>query len=267
MGRGKARDRGGFRRGIEFRNLPKRSFAIMGMTRKFLTIIATGTALGLTACGGADTSNTDPLPSDPSAETGPADGPALITVEGRIEDGVECPVIRTPDGDVYSLSLGEADFGPGDYVRFTGEFADASFCQQGIGTLIAQRIQSIEPPARDRDPAGSGGVKLTEAYVTGSWVAKGADADCDNPDFRIVSSPAVVVLQGQISDHDDSARVALDQYPRIDLDEPHDDLPIESRGPDGLAILRPATDAEYDPITIGSATIEGDGVVFVKCAD
>lgn len=63
-----------------------------------------------------------------------------------------------------------------------------------------------------------------------------------------------------------SALVILDAYPRIDLDEPMDDLPIEARGPNGLAVLRPATDAAYDPITIGRATIEGDGIVFVKCA-
>jgi hypothetical protein len=60
--------------------------------------------------------------------------------------------------------------------------------------------------------------------------------------------------------------VVLGEYPRLDLDQPRQDLPMESRGPDGLAILRPATDADYDPLTIGSATITGDGVVFVKCA-
>ncbi|ABC63585.1 hypothetical protein ELI_07465 [Erythrobacter litoralis HTCC2594] len=221
------------------------------------------------ACSGSDgeaidAPDTDGTDGSPAA-TRPSGEPQPITVEGRISDGVECPVLTTPDGDVWSLSLGEADFGPGDYVRFTGERMDASICMQGKGTLVPERIEEIDPPARDRDPARAGGVKLTVEYVTGSWVAKGPDADCDRPDFRIVTSPAATVLQGDISRHDDSALVVLDQYPRIDLDEPMDDLPIESRGPDGLAILRPATDAEYDPIRIGSATIKGDGVVFVKC--
>lgn len=51
---------------------------------------------------------------------------------------------------------------------------------------------------------------------------------------------------------------------RLDFDEPMPDLPMESRGPDGLAILRPATDAACDPITFGPATVAGDGVVFVR---
>lgn len=242
---------------------------------KFNKAIAFPALLALTACdGSSENPSVDPAQTDTETDTGAEgqlDRPDLatgdVTVEGRIMAGVECPIIRTPQGDTYAIAMGEADFGPGDYVRITGDLADMSICQQGQGTIEPNRIDSIEPPARDRDPARAGGVKLTEDYVTGSWVAKGVDANCDNPDFRIVASPAVVVLKGAISNHDDSARVALGNYPRIDLDEPRDDLPIESRGPDGLAILRPATDAEYDPIMIGSATITGDGVVFVKCSD
>jgi len=204
---------------------------------------------------------------DDAVATRPADQPQYVTVEGRIMDGVECPILETPDGEVWSLSLGEADFGPGDYVRYTGEVADASFCMQGEGTLIAGRIVAIDPPAREHDPARAGGIELTTEHVTGSWAKKGLGGDCADPDFRITASSRTVVLRGDISGHDDSARVDLVEYPRIDLDEPRDDLPIEPRGPDGLAILRPATDKEYDPITIGNATIEGDGVVFVKCSD
>lgn len=242
---------------------------------KISKTIAIPALFALAACGSSQDGSSAP-PDRDEAETdagaeGQLDRPGLtdgeLTIEGRIAAGVECPIIRTPDGDTYAIAMGEADFGPGDYVRITGDLAEMSICQQGRGTIEPARIDSIEPPARDRDPARAGSVKLTEEYVTGSWVAKGVDADCDYPDFRIVASPAVVVLKGTISNHDDSARVALDNYPRIDLDEPRDDLPIESRGPDGLAILRPATDAEYDPIEIGSATITGDGVVFVKCSN
>jgi hypothetical protein len=203
--------------------------------------------------------------TDPGAGTRPSGEPTLVTYEGRLEEGTECSVLHTPDGRRFAVNLGEADFGPGDYVAITGDLADASFCMEGDGTLVPRSISEKEPPARDRDPARAGGLALTEKYLTGNWVAKGLAADCDNPDFRIVASPAVVVLQGDISRHDDSVRVALDQYPRLDFDEPLPDLPIESRGPDGLAILRPATDAAYEPVSIGAATITGDGVVFVKC--
>lgn len=190
----------------------------------------------------------------------------FVTVEGRVETGVECLVVRTPDGEVWSVNFGEADFGPGDYVRISGEIADASFCMQGRGTIVPDRIDAVDPPATDRDPSRSGGIVLDRKYVSGTWVAKGLNADCSEPDFRIRMSAAGTVLNGEINRHDNSALVILDAYPRIDLDEPMDDLPIEARGPDGLAVLRPATDASYDPITIGRATIEGDGIVFVKCA-
>ena len=97
-------------------------------------------------------------------------------------------------------------------------------------------------------------------------MAKGVGADCDTPDFRIGTTSGGIVLSGEMSGHDNDALVVLGNYPHLDLDEPRQDLPMESRGPDGLAILRPATDAQYDPIKIGGAAITGDGVVFVKCA-
>jgi hypothetical protein len=201
----------------------------------------------------------------PSEANSSADA-KFVTVEGLVEEGAECDIIRTPDGQVWAVNFGEADPGPGDYIRIGGTIADAGFCLEGRGTLIPKSIDTIDPPAADRDPARAGGIALNREYVTGDWVAKGLDADCSRPDFRIMTSPAGTVLKGEISRHDNSAMVLLDNYPRIDLDEPMDDLPIEARGPDGLAILRPATDAVYNSIAIGTATIEGDGTVFVKCA-
>ena len=232
------------------------------------TLLLSATLLAAACSGKSD----EPPPIDPSSSADPAAGtrPAgearLVTVEGRVEAGTECDIIRTPDGEMWSVNFGEADFGPGDYIRLTGEVADASFCMQGEGTLIPQSIEAIDPPARDRDPARAGGVALNREYLTGSWVAKGVSADCASPDFRITTSTGGIILSGDIRGHDNDALVMLGDYPRIDLDEPRQDLPIEARGPDGLAIMRPATDAAYDPLTIGNATIEGDGVVFVKCA-
>ncbi|ARU14863.1 hypothetical protein A9D14_00130 [Croceicoccus marinus] len=199
---------------------------------------------------------------------GPAAGQAeasLVTVEGRVESGTECAILRTPGGEVWAVNFTNADVGPGDYIRLTGAIADAGFCMEGRGTLTPRSIEAVDPPAADRDPARAGGTALDRDYVTGAWTAKGLDADCGDPDFRIAAGAGGTVLTGNISRHDDSALVILGNYPRIDLDEPMDDLPIEARGPDGLAIMRPATDAAYDPVTIGGTAIEGDGVVFVKC--
>lgn len=234
---------------------------------KFL--LACSGALALSSCSAGDDTGADAArsPGDTAGEVAGARSPGdarLVTVEGRIGEGAECATLTTPDGAIWSFTMGEADFAPGDYVSLTGEVADASYCQQGRGTLVVERIDEIEPPARDRDPARAGGIELTEDYVAGSWVAKGKRAGCDAPDFRIVASAAAVVLRGEIGGRDDSARVVLDQYPRLDLDEPMPDLPMEARGPDGLAILRPATDAACDPITIGPATVAGDGVVLVR---
>ncbi len=232
-------------------------------------ILPIAAALVLTACAGSSDESASPPPQstdNPASGTRPVGEPQLVTVEGRVEAGVECSTIRTPDGEVWAVNFGEREFGPGDYVRITGEVADASFCMQGQGTLIPQDVEAIEPPARDRNPARSGGMALTREYLTGNWVAKGVNADCDTPDFSIESSPGGIVLSGDMGAHDNDALIVLGDYPRLDLDEPRQDLPIEARGPDGLAILRPASDADYDPLTIGGASIEDDGVVFVKCA-
>ena len=63
-----------------------------------------------------------------------------IALEGRVRDGVECPVLRTPDGDEWSLTSDDVDFTRGEYVEVEGHRADMSFCQQGVGTVdVASR--------------------------------------------------------------------------------------------------------------------------------
>ena len=228
-------------------------------------------SLSLAACTGAgepDSASPPEISDDtgnPAAGTRPSGQPALVTKQGRIGDGVECATLTTPDGELWSFTMGDADFEAGDYVSITGEIADASFCQQGQATLIVQDITEAEPPARDRDPAKAGGIAPTADYLIGDWVAKGVDADCASPDFAIRRSPGALVLEAEIDGHDNDAVICLGDYPRLDLDEPRQDLPMEARRPDGVAILRPASDAAYDPLTIGSASIAGDGVVFVRC--
>lgn len=217
---------------------------------------------------GACQQSTEP-PGDPSADnpavTRPSGSPMLLTVEGRIEGGVECRVLHTPDGTRYAFNGGD-DHAAGDYVRVTGELADVSFCQEGKGTLVIQSIEPAEAPARDRDPARAGGAALTEGYVMGSWTAKGVDANCAKPDFQISRSSGALVLESSINGVPTDSMVVLGDYPRLVLDDPLPDLPLESRGPDGLAIMRPATDAVYDPVSIAGHRIAGDGVVFIKCS-
>lgn len=104
-------------------------------------------AILLAACAPATDGTVPGRPTGSDAgATRLADQPALIIVKGRIGEGVECPLLTTPDGRKYALSLGDSGFGPGDYVRIEGEIADASFCMQGEGTLIPQKIETATPP-------------------------------------------------------------------------------------------------------------------------
>ncbi len=227
----------------------------------------------LAACSGGGDQTGSPPPqtdtgsdTDPAAGTRPAGDATTIAREGRIEQGTECMVLVTPDGERWAFNAPDANVTAGDYVEIVGEQADASFCMEGEGTIIPDSIAPMQPPARDRDPARAGGIAVTAQYVLGSWVAKGVDADCDRPDFQISSTPTGgLVIETSVNGTPETGRVAVGRYPVIDWDEPLPDMPIESRGPDGLAVLRPATDARYDPVDVGGATIEGDGVVFVKC--
>lgn len=198
----------------------------------------------------------------PAAGTRPAGEPRLITVEGRIGEGVECPTIETPDGLIYTFSQGEADFGQGDYVRIVGEIADASLCMQGQGHLIPQEIEEIEPPAADRDPARAGGVRLTRDYLLGSWTAEGGD--CTRPDFQITGNAAGgQVIETSLEGSPRTGYVRLGPDPAFVFDQPRRDLALESRGPDGVAVMPP----EDGPVSLAGRRIAGDGVVFIKCAD
>jgi hypothetical protein len=236
--------------------------------------LSASVVLLLAACSGAggdgspdSTATTSPLPGsdsgNPAAGTRPSGQPNLVTVEGRIESGVECPVLHTPDGDIWALSLGEADFGPGDYVSITGEIMDASICMQGKGTLLPQSIDAKDPPARDRDPAQSGGVAVTSAYVQGDWVAKGVNADCAKPDFAVTqNSNGGSIIETRINGTPETGYVDVGDTPALQWDAPLAAMPIETRGPDGLAVMP----GEGPTVTLAGHRIEGDGVVFVKCA-
>ncbi len=202
---------------------------------------------------------------NPAAGTRPSGQPSLVTVEGRIAQGVECMVLKTPDGETWSFNGGEADFGPGDYVQIKGEVADASFCQQGRGMLVPQSIEPKDPPARDRDPARAGGLAVTSDYVRGEWVAKGLNADCARPDFSVTRNRnGGSIIETRIDGVPATGYVDVGDTPALQWDEGIPALPIETRGPDGLAVM-PAESARI--VTLAGHRIAGDGVVFVKCAD
>lgn len=235
----------------------------------FRKTLAGPALFAIVACSGTDDNGGAPPPSpETSMESGAADQASRITVEGRLREGVECATLATPDGDVWSVQPGEADVAAGDYVRIEGEIADASFCQQGRGTLVAQTITEIEPPARDRDPARAGGIAVTSDYVLGSWVAKGVDADCARPDFAITrnGNGGSIIETGvngiPATGYVDVGESPALQWPSLPGDEGIPTMPIEARGPDGLAVMP----GEGRTVSLAGHRIEGDGVVFVKCA-
>jgi LysM repeat protein len=73
---------------------------------------------------GADTETT-------GAEPGPESQPLKVVLEGRVQKGVECPVLRTDDGETYSLVSQDYGFTPGDYVTIEGEAVEMSLCMHG----------------------------------------------------------------------------------------------------------------------------------------
>ncbi|WP_375291601.1 DUF5818 domain-containing protein [Qipengyuania sp.] len=237
------------------------------MTRNIPTLaLSFILALGACSAGPQEPSVSEPPPAakNPAAGTRPSGQPQLVTYEGRLEAGTECSVLHTPDGRRFAVSLGEAEFAPGDYVAITGEMADASFCMEGEGTLIPRRINEKEPPARDRDPARAGGLALTSDYVRGRWVAKGANADCERPDFAVTHNRSGgSIIETRINGIPATGYVDVGHTPALRWDEGIPTLPIETRGPDGLAV-KPARGAKT--VTLAGHRIQGDGVVFVKCA-
>jgi hypothetical protein len=64
-----------------------------------------------------------------------------VTVQGMLTDeGVECPALRGPAGELYTLALTDLEYDPGTEVRVEGTIAAVSICMQGT-TL---NVRSIE---------------------------------------------------------------------------------------------------------------------------
>ncbi|HET9225044.1 MAG TPA: DUF5818 domain-containing protein [Thermoanaerobaculia bacterium] len=77
---------------------------------------------------------------------GQGDENRSVRIVGTLTDeGVECPALRTDDGQVYTLTPRDLQgFKVGDRVAVVGKVAEISFCNQGT-TLEVQKIQGAKP--------------------------------------------------------------------------------------------------------------------------
>lgn len=73
----------------------------------------------------------------------------IVSLEGRLERGTECYVLTTAQGEEYALISDDVRFDAGEHVRLEGRRTDASFCQQGRGTIDVGLLKMITPPGRD----------------------------------------------------------------------------------------------------------------------
>ena len=71
------------------------------------------------------------------------DSSERIDATGVLRDGAECPILRTDEGDVYSLVGDLQDFGSGDRVRIVGRTVEVSICSRGT-TVDVRRIVEID---------------------------------------------------------------------------------------------------------------------------
>lgn len=132
----------------------------MTINRLCLAILGAASLAGCTAQDPAvpsEDASPPPAPIAPPADTAgaPAQDPAgtrlagqphFNTYTGTVEEGAECRVLRTDEGQRWAFNT-DAQVAVGDRVSITAEVADASFCQEGEGTLIVERIAVIDPPA------------------------------------------------------------------------------------------------------------------------
>lgn len=92
-----------------------------------------------------------------------------MTLVGLItNEGVECPALRTTEGQLYTLAYsGEPEIQMGDLVRVTGVPAQVSICMQGP-TLQVESLQILYRP---------GGATLTSSGKTGIYPIPGLPVD------------------------------------------------------------------------------------------
>lgn len=67
-----------------------------------------------------------------------------IEIDGVVRNGVECPVITTQDGAIFSLAAsGDYNVRTGVKAHLEGRIAEVSFCQQGEGTITITEFRPM----------------------------------------------------------------------------------------------------------------------------
>lgn len=199
------------------------------------------------ACG-----NSNPYIDDGDT-TGPSDE---ITVTGAISQGQRCALLIADDGTVYSLA-GARGVSSGHRYEISGLRVEESVCVDGdIAISVSTVTEDFEPPAeRDASP-------IDRDYVLGAWTHRGGD--CARPDFDVTSNAAGgQVVETSLDGAPRTGYVRLGDEPAFVFDQPPREFLLEARRAESLAVLP----ADGDPVSLGGQVIEGDGVVFVKCAE
>ncbi|MXP24898.1 hypothetical protein GRI39_02410 [Altererythrobacter indicus] len=101
--------------------------------------------VSLSGCANEGTAST----GHPPADAGNGGESEMITKQGWVRQGIECPVLQTDDGEMWALSLGDSGAKIGDYVKVSGNVAAMSICMQGKGTISPTKIETLKAPAED----------------------------------------------------------------------------------------------------------------------
>lgn len=231
-----------------------------------LTVILSSLSV-LSSCSGPERSDKTAAAEggrDEAAPSAVAATDSPFVKEGRIEAAARCPILHTPDGERFSLALENPAYLVGAYVNVVGKASSDASCGSQYQAITVDRIEPVSPPARDRDPARSGGLAVSSDYVRGTWVMKGPDADCRQPDFTIrPNKNGMGIIRTRLNGKAAMGAVDVGATPALHFDEPMPSLHIETRGPDGLAILPPANG---EVVSLAGHPIIGDGEVFVRCS-
>lgn len=209
--------------------------------------LAGASVLALAACGGGD-----PYIDDGEA-TGPADE---ITVTGVISQGQRCALLTADDGTVYSLA-GAQGVSAGLRYEISGLRVEESVCVDGdVDISVSTVTEEFETPETPESNA------IDREYVLGAWTHRGGD--CARPDFDVTSNTAGgQVVETSLDGAPRTGYVRLGDAPAFIFDQPLREFPLEARRTESMAVLP----ADGDPVSLGGQAIEGDGVVFVKCAE
>lgn len=104
---------------------------------------------------------------------------------------------------------------------------------------------------------------IERAYLIGPWTARGGD--CTRPDFDVSEVPGAerASIETSFDGAPRTGEVRTGASAAFVFDQPETVFPLEKRRAEGLAVMPPESGA----VELGGRTIEGDGVVFIKCAE